>query len=191
MRRLYLARHGETGWNARRRLQGATDIPLNEDGRAQARSLGGALRLAGIVSVATSDLTRARETGAIAAAVLGRMVTTIDTELRERSFGVFEGLNREELEARFPDEWRAWQTSAVTPPGGEPTELVIVRMKRALERILAQDGPTLVISHGAAMRLVLTELGGEPVPPIGNGGIYRVDAESDGSFFLDAWTDDL
>jgi len=55
---------------------------------------------------------------------------------------------REELEARFPDEWRAWRTSAVTPPGGEPTDLVIARMRRALERILAQDGPTLVRRDG-------------------------------------------
>lgn len=189
MRRLYIARHGETEWNAARRLQGAADIPLNEDGRVQARALGEALSRAGIVSVTTSDLTRARETGAIAAAVLGLTVTTVDPELRERSFGVFEGLNREELEARFPDEWRAWQTSAVTPPGGEPTDLVIARMRRGLERILAQDGPTLVISHGAAMRLVLTELGGEPVPPLANGAIYRLDAEADGRLFIDAWVD--
>ena len=189
MGRLYIARHGETEWNAAKRLQGASDIPLNEDGRAQARALGEALRLAGIVSVATSDLTRARETGALAAAVLGLTVTTIDPLLRERSFGVFEGLNRGELEARFPDEWRAWQTSAGTPPGGEATDLVIARMRRGLERILAQDGPTLVISHGSAMRLVLTELGGKPVPPLGNGEIYRVDAEADGRLLIDAWVD--
>lgn len=189
MRRLYIARHGETEWNALRRLQGAADIPLHEDGRAQARALGGTLGLARIATVTTSDLSRARETGEIAAALLGLSVPTIDPELRERSFGVFEGLNREELEARFPDEWRAWQTSAATPPGGEPTEVVIARMKRALERILAQDGPTLVISHGAAMRLVLTELGGQPVPPVGNGEIYRVDAEADGRIFVEAWTD--
>ena len=102
---------------------------------------------------------------------------------------MFEGLNREELEARFPDEWRAWQTSAVTPAGGEPTDLVIARMRRALQRILAQDGPTLVISHGAAMRLVLTELRGEPVPPLANSEIHRLDAEADGRLLIDAWVD--
>jgi broad specificity phosphatase PhoE len=188
MRRLYIARHGETDWNAVRRLQGAADIPLNETGREQARAIAGELAKAGIVSVTTSDLSRARETGEIAAAAFGLSLTTTEPDLRERGFGVFEGLNREELEARFPEEWRAWQTNATAPPGGEPPELVIARMKRALERILSRPGPTLVISHGAAMRLVLTELGGQPVQPIANGGIYRVDAEGDARI-VDAWDD--
>ena len=70
MSRIYLARHGETDWNARGKLQGHTDIALNEGGRQQARDL--ATRLAGehIVSVTTSDLSRARETGAIVATAL-------------------------------------------------------------------------------------------------------------------------
>ena len=188
MRRLYVARHGETDWNAVRRLQGAADIPLNDTGREQARAIARELAKVGIVSVTTSDLGRARETGELVAAAFGLPAPATDPELRERGFGVFEGLNREELEARFPEQWRAWQSNATTPPGGEPVELVIARMKRALERSFTHAGPTLVISHGAAMRLVLTELGGQPVEPIANGGIYRVDAEGDARI-VDAWDD--
>jgi broad specificity phosphatase PhoE len=66
-------------------------------------------------------------------------------------------------------------------------------MRRAFERILAHDGPTLVISHGAAMRLVLTELRGKPVAPLANGEIYRIDADADadadGRLIIDAWVD--
>jgi broad specificity phosphatase PhoE len=186
MRRLYIARHGETDWNAGRRLQGAADIPLNDAGRAQARALAAELASAGIVAVTTSDLGRAHETGAIAAAALGLAAPAVDPELRERSFGVFEGLTREELEARFPAEWSAWLANATAPPGAEPAPAVVARMKRAIERLLELPGPALVVSHGAAMRLVLTELGGRPVQPIANGGIYRVDAEG-AARIVDAW----
>jgi uncharacterized phosphatase len=172
---LYIARHGETEWNALRRLQGATDIPLNDVGRDQARALGESLRGLGIVSVTTSDLSRARETGEIAASVLGVSMTAFDPELRERSFGVFEGLNREELESRFPEEWRQWQESGIVPKGGEPSELVVARMKRALERVIARGGSTLVVSHGAATRLALSELAGRALHPIANGAVHRVD----------------
>lgn len=179
MRRLYIARHGETAWNAIQRLQGATDIPLNETGKAQALAIGEALRGAGIVKVATSDLVRARETGAIAGSVLGLEVGTVDHELRERSFGVFEGLNRDELETRFPKEWRAWKEHGVVPEGGEHPEAIVARMKRAIGRILEAGGPTLVVSHGAAMRLVLSDIGGTPIEPIANGGLYQVDLEGE------------
>ncbi|MDB4944016.1 MAG: phosphoglycerate mutase [Labilithrix sp.] len=179
MRRLFIARHGETAWNALQRLQGATDVPLNDVGRAQARAIGEALRGAGIVKVATSDLSRARETGEIAAAVLGLTVTTIDHELRERSFGVFEGLSRDELETRFPVEWRAWKENGIPPEGGEQPEVIVARMKRAIGRILEAGGPTLVVSHGAAMRLVLSDIGGRPVEPIPNGGLYQLDLENE------------
>ena len=69
-RRLYLARHGETEWNAIGRLQGHTDVPLNDRGRAQARDLAGAVRKLGIKTIIASDLARARDTAAIIASEL-------------------------------------------------------------------------------------------------------------------------
>ncbi|HEV3030468.1 MAG TPA: histidine phosphatase family protein, partial [Polyangia bacterium] len=93
MRRVvYLARHGETSWNREGRWQGHTDIALNDVGLGQARALGALLRGRDIERIHTSDLARARQTAETAAAMLGVTELVVDPGLRERSFGVFEGL---------------------------------------------------------------------------------------------------
>jgi probable phosphoglycerate mutase len=178
MRRLFLARHGETEWNALGRLQGHTDIPLNEAGRAQARALAVSVAGSGIAAVVTSDLVRARETGEIVAAALGLVAPTIEPDLRERRFGVFEGLTRDECATRHPEAWRAWKERTDAPPGGEPRPLAVARIAEALARIAAAAaaaGPTLVISHGGVMRLWLMDMLGEQVPPIANATVYALD----------------
>jgi probable phosphoglycerate mutase len=194
MRRILLARHGETEWNALGKLQGHTDVPLNEAGRAQARALAAQLADAGIAAVVTSDLARARETAEIVAAALGLGAPTIEPALRERRFGVFEGLTRDECIARYPEAWRAWQERTGEPPGAEPRSLAAARMAEALARIVAAAaaaaspaagpaaGPVLAVTHGGLMRLWLTDVLGEPVPPIANAAIYAV--EHDGGRFL-------
>ncbi|HEX7664947.1 MAG TPA: histidine phosphatase family protein [Polyangiaceae bacterium] len=186
MRVLYLARHGETEWNALGKLQGANDVPLNDRGRAQAKALGEALAGEGIVRVMASDLSRARQTVEIAAAVLGIGDLALDAELRERAFGPFEGLTRLECEAKYPEAWAAWTKDSVIPEGGEHTHLVVARMKRAILRCLDRGGPMLVVSHGGAMRLVLNELTGRTHEPIGNGVIYRLE-ERDGVYDVRAF----
>jgi 2,3-bisphosphoglycerate-dependent phosphoglycerate mutase len=201
MRRILLARHGETEWNALGKLQGHTDVPLNEAGRAQARALAAQLAGAGIAAIVTSDLVRARETGEIVAAALGLGAPAIEPALRERRFGVFEGLTRDECAARHPEQWRAWQERMGEPPGAEPRALASARMAEALARIVASTasagavlgavsgavsgavaGTVLAVTHGGLMRLWLTDLLGEVVPPIANASIYTV--EHDGSRFL-------
>jgi len=184
MRSIFLARHGETAWNALGRLQGHTDIPLNDTGREQARALAAGLGDAGVVAVWASDLARARDTGAIIAAVLGLAAPTIEPELRERRFGVFEGLTRGECEAQHPAAWRDWVAQVGTPPGAEPRPDAIARLGRALARIAAAtaagDGPVVVVSHGGVMRLWLMDLISTPVPLIANGAIYVVDHDAAG-----------
>jgi broad specificity phosphatase PhoE len=179
---ILLARHGETEWNAVGRLQGHTDVELNATGRAQARELAAALASAEISEVWASDLARARETAAIIAAELGLAAPRVDRELRERRFGVFEGLTRDECATRYPDAWRAWASYTEHPPGGESRDDAIVRMNRAMARVReGARGHALVVSHGGVMRLWLGELTGAPIPPVGNGVVY--DVEHDGTTF--------
>jgi probable phosphoglycerate mutase len=174
--RIFLARHGETDWNAAGRLQGHTDVPLNEAGRAQAIELAERLAREGIGSVTTSDLSRARETGTIIAARLGLMEPEVDPELRERRFGLFEGLTRDEVRERYPEAWRAWLAQTDAPADAEPRADAVARISRALERVLSRTsertGAALVISHGGAMRLWLMTLLGPDVPLVENGTVY-------------------
>jgi len=182
MRRILLARHGETAWNALGKLQGHTDIALNDVGRDQARALASGVRDAGITAVWTSDLARSRETGEIVAGVLGLDAPTVDPELRERRFGVFEGLTRHECAAQHPEAWQAWLAQTGTPPGGEPRAEAAARVGRALGRITAtKGGPVVVVSHGGVMRLWLMDLLGTSIPLVANGTTYVV--EHDGAGF--------
>lgn len=182
MRRLLLARHGETAWNALGRLQGHTDIPLNDNGRAQARALAAGVASTGIAAIVTSDLARARETGEIVATALGLAAPVIEPGLRERRFGVFEGLTRDECATHHPEAWRAWEERTGGPADSEPRAAAIARMAEALARIAASDGgPALVVSHGGVMRLWLMEILGEDVRGIANAAVYVV--EHDGRRF--------
>ncbi len=172
VRRIVIARHGQTAWNALGKLQGHTDIELDDIGRGQARELATLLtRAHTIAHVWTSDLLRARQTGEIIAAALGLAAPRVEPELRERRFGVFEGLTRDECASQHPAAWRAWLEHTTAPPGGEPREEAVARMDRALRRI-ASDDTTLVVSHGGVMRLWLMEVMDRTVPLIKNGSIF-------------------
>lgn len=180
MKRILLVRHGQTAWNAAGRLQGHTDIELDATGRDQALALAKTLGDAGVTRVWSSDLLRARQTATIIAEQLGLSPPAIDAQLRERKFGVFEGLTRDECAANHPDAWREWIAQTGHPPGGEPREEATARLQRALSRVLA-DGTTLVVSHGGVMRLWLMELLGTTIPLVGNATTYLLD--HDGTAF--------
>jgi broad specificity phosphatase PhoE len=171
---LYFARHGETDWNAQFRLQGQTDIPLNAVGRAQAVALAAQLRPAGIAAIATSDLARARETAAIVSAELDVPITLVDPGFRERAYGIFEGLTQQEAEARDPAQWARFVGGDATSAGVEALADVARRMKDAtLHAAKVLPSLALVVSHGRAMRELMTVAVGATIPPIPNGGVYR------------------
>ncbi|SDM05976.1 probable phosphoglycerate mutase [Nonomuraea maritima] len=152
-------RHGQTLWNVEERFQGHSDIPLDETGLAQAAraaSLLAALRPTVIVS---SDLQRAHET-ALALARVAKLDVAVDKDFRERGGGAWEGLTREEIAARWPEEYVSWDA-----PGGESVTEVAVRVGAALRRWAARlddDGLLVVASHGAALRLGICDLLGLP-----------------------------
>jgi broad specificity phosphatase PhoE len=182
MRRIvYLARHGETDWNRAGRWQGWTDIPLNETGESQAAVLAHALRERGIVRVVASDLSRARRTAEIVASTLELAIDVeLDAGLRERGFGLFEGLTREECAERYPDAWNSYRADAVLPPGTEPHDVVKERMRRAVRRAVelgsSEDGAILVVTHGSALRTFVHEATGTMPPPLSNCAVFRATA---------------
>jgi probable phosphoglycerate mutase len=118
--RIVAIRHGETAWNVDTRIQGQLDVPLNDKGLWQARRLGQALADEGISAVYSSDLQRALQTAQSVAAACDVEVVT-DTGLRERAFGVFEGLTWAEIERDHPVESERWRRREPDfgPAGGE------------------------------------------------------------------------
>jgi probable phosphoglycerate mutase len=177
VRTLYLVRHAMTAWNAERRWQGQTDIPLCAEGRAQARALVDRLCGRGLVRVHTSDLSRARETAAIVARELGLPVAS-DPDLRERGFGPFEGKTAAEC-AALGEIWDRYVADRrCLPPGAEPDADVVARMSCAVQRAavaLPDDASTaLVVSHGSSIRSLLSHMLDEAVPPLPNGALYRL-----------------
>ena len=120
MTEIFLIRHGETAWNAERRLQGHLDIPLNEEGERQAAALARALAGETVDLIVSSDLSRAASTARAVAERHGLPLHT-DAALRERCFGAFEGLLYDERESHFPEayaQWRARDRYARYPDGG-------------------------------------------------------------------------
>lgn len=188
-RTLFLARHGETDWNAAGRWQGQTDVPLNAMGEAQARALAERMRPEGIAAVASSDLARARATADIVAAALGIEGVHTDRDLREQGYGCFEGLTKKESAERFPAEWARYVADwHATPPGGEPYAALVARVGEAVRRIAERlPSPALVVMHGGAIRALLGDrIASIPSPAssgwalhgIPNGGIFRLTLSS-------------
>lgn len=182
---IYLVRHGETDWNRDRRWQGHTDVALNEAGRRQARELAEALRDAGLTHASSSDLSRARETAQIVASTLGLSEVSVDPRLRERAFGVFEGLTEHECIERYPEQWASYRSDLRRPPpGAEEYEAVAQRMHEAVQS-LADDtgqpsGARVIVSHGGAMRAFLMAVTGSLPPPLRNGAAFRLNWEAGG-----------
>ena len=152
---LTLVRHGETDWNSGGRIQGSTDIPLNDTGRAQAREL--AERLATEYAgreavVVSSDLSRAAETADIVAAALGTTVSLRMPGLQERSYGDAEGMDA----PTFYDTYGPWHAADV--PGAETWPVVRERALAALAEAVAsapEGADVIAVAHGALIREVI------------------------------------
>ena len=162
MAQIYIARHGETEWNAQGRIQGHTDIALTDRGRRQAAAL--ARRLAGVAFAAAycSDLSRTRETAQI---LLGERAAPLyaTPQLREYHKGVFEGLTVGEYAERYPDLYRASLVKDLdfAPPGGETIRQASARMAQFTAELLsshAAEDAVLVVGHGGSLRAVIVAL---------------------------------
>ena len=161
--RLYLARHGATQLTAEDRFSGSVGVDLSDEGRRQAARLGERLAGEGITAAYCSPLSRTVETTRL---ITDRLVTppAIETRdgLREISHGRWEGLTRREVEARYPDEYAAWEEDPFTfaPEGGESGVAVLARALPVIREVVTAHRGTrvLVVSHKATLRLLLCGL---------------------------------
>ena len=170
---LAFIRHGQTDWNAEGRLQGSSDIPLNETGRQQAREAETMLADWTWDAIVSSPLARARETAQIVADGLGLPLGPAYDELVERDYGPLEGMSDREVMERWPDR---------NYPGAEALADVVARCLRGLARIDA-DYPSsnvVVVCHGTIMKYTLIELTGYPIEVILNGSVSTIERAGEG-----------
>jgi broad specificity phosphatase PhoE len=170
VRRLLLARHGQSLSNAVRRFQGAQDVALSPLGVRQAEALALAVERRRVAHVYASPLERARRTAEIAVAASGVALTLLD-DLRELSLGDWEGCTVEEIRTRPGDPYAQWVRDPVLclPPGGEPLAEVQARVLRAVDAIAAAhpDGEdVLIVAHGGVISALLAHWLGLPLSSI-------------------------
>lgn len=180
---VFIFRHGETDWNLQRRLQGNTDIPLNQTGRSQAAKLTDFFRLNPVDIFLSSDLSRARETAEIAKGELDVSVV-LDPGLRETNLGQAEGLTHPEIIERFgAHAWEAWYDIGPNGghfrfPGGETKTEHLQRVLGSLERFLRETNHSRigVASHGGVIRRLIHHLRPELTDPVmvSNCSVYEL-----------------
>jgi probable phosphoglycerate mutase len=151
---LIVVRHGETVWNREKRMQGTTDTPLSDVGRSQAQAVGRRLAGEDFSALYASDLARARETASIIAGHTGRELI-MDSRLRERRFGIFEGLTAGEIEQRFPEEHARFisRDPHYEVPGGECARSFTERCLGCLSEIAGRHRgeDVVVVTHGLVL----------------------------------------
>jgi 2,3-bisphosphoglycerate-dependent phosphoglycerate mutase len=156
-----LIRHGETTWNAERRVQGQLEAPLSARGLLQAAALANRIGREEFDAIYASDLSRARQTAECIAAVSGAEVR-LDARLRERHYGVFQGLTWSEIKAGFPDDYARYRTAfpGMTIPGGEAVDAFAGRVLAVLGEIAQRHRHALVVAHGGLVDVLYRHANG-------------------------------
>jgi len=166
MTKLCLVRHGQTDWNLQGRYQGQSDIPLNQNGLVQARSLARQLQGQTFAAIYSSDLIRAKQTALIITAAL-HLPVMYDARLREINQGEWEGQLVDIIRARYENLWakRSVDPASLRPPGGETVGELAERLQTALDEIVRfHPGlSVLIVSHGLALATALCKVRGIPI----------------------------
>jgi probable phosphoglycerate mutase len=167
VKRLVLVRHGRTVWNHAGIVQGQSDSPLDEVGRAQAERMAPVVGALAPVALWASDLSRAADTAAAIGLVTG-LTPRHDVRLREVHFGDREGLSHVEYKEQYPEEFQSLRRGRYDDIAtAERSIVVMARMTEVLTELLAEieDGATAIaVSHGAAIKLGVGGLLGMSAP---------------------------
>jgi alpha-ribazole phosphatase len=183
---LYLIRHGETEGAESRRYKGSIDVPLSGNGieqikktaafiSAEAQKTGRPEAASGLTAIYCSPLSRALKSAEIIAEPCGLKPVVVD-ELRERHFGIWEGMSFDEIREVYPDEFKAWADNPLkySPIGGESTLGVRDRVINTLDWILQNhmSDNIAIIAHGGVNRIILCHVMGMPLE-----NIFRVEQD--------------
>jgi broad specificity phosphatase PhoE len=160
--RIFLVRHGETHWNLTHRFQGRTNVPLNQEGKNQARALALTLKEEPLLAIYSSPLVRAVETARFIKEFHPSAPFFEEEGLTEMDLGEFDGMEAVDWSAHYPDFLKAWRSTPgrLKMPGGESLQEVQVRAIETLKRItqLYPSGSTLLLcSHNFVNRALLCE----------------------------------
>jgi broad specificity phosphatase PhoE/ribonuclease HI len=187
--RIILVRHGETALTKQGRYSGRGDVPLSDEGQAQAMAAGG--RVAGIsrdvTAVLSSPLQRCVRTAELIAAETGGVPVTVVDDLIEVDFGEWEGLTFAEVQERWPAEMTAWlDSTSVAPPGGESFQAVAKRVRGVLATVVTSyPGEVVVlVSHVSPIKLILRD-----ALAAGDAFLHRLFLDAAGVSLMDVWPD--
>ncbi len=180
--RIIAIRHGETAWNVDTRLQGHLDIALNPKGLWQAEQAARALADEPVAAIYASDLLRAWNTARAIAQTTGAALVA-SQNLRERSFGSFEGKTYAELETHWPEEALRWRQREPdwAPPGGETLLALRKRISGAVQAMASQHvgGQIVLVAHGGVLDVLYRLATGQDIQAprtwhLGNAAINRL-----------------
>jgi alpha-ribazole phosphatase len=183
---LYLIRHGETEGSETKRYKGTLDVPLSEKGTKQVEDLSRyILRVVNLTAVYCSDLSRALKS----AEIIGRphsISPLVVPSLRERNFGLWEGMSFDEIKVKYPGEFDDWAGNPLTfsPVNGETTLEVRDRVVDAFEKIIhAHPGERFaIVAHGGVNRVILCHILGIPLE-----NIFRVEQDFAALNIIEFW----
>ena len=185
--RIYLVRHGEIAGNQVFRYNGQRDVPLTPKGLDQFRLLAKRLQDRPVSACYTSDLSRCALGADIICAGLG-IKPVLRADLREISFGSWEGLSWLELEKKFPEEWRARlaDLSNYRVPGGENLLDLSNRIMPAIREITDRHTgeEVVVVAHGGVNRVILLNIIGAP-----HSSLFRIEQDYGCMNIIDCYAD--
>ena len=197
MKKIYLIRHGQTAANNGKRFQGSLDYPLDGVGLAQAAQLGEYFQNLHLDAIYSSNMLRARMTAAAIAMAKNMAYRTVD-DLREASFGLWEGLSFDEIQSRWPEKMDMFFTrpGEWEPPQGESFQAVQSRALGALQQVLdrTEEGQTVaIVAHGGIIRVQLCHILGMPLNNMWRLSSHNVSVTSlsewDGNFIVNTIND--
>lgn len=196
---LYLVRHGETEGSEVKRYKGSIDVPLSEKGIEQIKKVAGFIKKIGansrlpLQSVYSSPLSRALKSAEIISEPFG-LTPIVMADLRERGFGIWEGMSFNEIKDKYPEEFEAWANNPLkySPIGGESTIEVRDRVINALNKIINNHNSQLrglspsiniaIVAHGGVNRIILCHIMGIPLE-----NIFRIEQDNAAVNIIEFW----